>query len=115
MRRIAILGDMLELGPDEAEFHRRVGRRAAELGFDYVIAVGQIARHFKKAAEAAGGKAMWLPNAPAALDWLKENPKIEGKPLGGGDLVLVKGSRGVGLEVVVEDMIQRHGKREEQG
>ena len=64
VRRIAILGDMLELGPDEAEFHRRVGRRAAELGFDYVIAVGQIARHLQKAAEAAGGKAMWLPKRP---------------------------------------------------
>ncbi len=114
VRRIAILGDMLELGPDEAEFHRRVGRRAAELGFDCVIAVGQISRHLKEGAEAAGGKAMWLPNSPAALDWLKENPSIGGKRLGCGDLVLVKGSRGVGLEVMVQEMVQSHGVVEEQ-
>lgn len=114
VRRFAMLGDMLELGPEEADFHRRVGRRAAELGFDCVIAVGRISRHLKEGAEAAGGQAIWLPNTPAALEWLRENPSIQGKRLGGGDLVLVKGSRGVGLEVAVQELIQRHGKREVQ-
>ena len=115
VRRIAILGDMLELGSEEAEFHRRVGKRAAELGFDCVIAVGQLSRHLRDGAEQAGGNAMWLPNSPALLEWLEGNPKIGAKPFGSGDLVLVKGSRGVGLEVAVKELLHRHGRREGQG
>lgn len=114
-RRIAVLGDMLELGPKEAEFHRRVGKRAAELGFDLVVAVGQIARHLKEGAEQAGAATLWLANSPAAHEWLRSRPKIDGKRLGNGDLVLVKGSRGVGLEVVVKELAEQHGKREGQG
>lgn len=109
VRRIAVLGDMLELGPEEADFHRRVGRRAAELGFDHVFAVGRLARHLKDGAVEAGGKATWLENSPAALEWLATEPAVNGKRLGNGDLVLVKGSRGVGLEVVVEALTKRHG------
>lgn len=109
VRRFAVLGDMLELGSEEVDFHRRVGRRAAELGFDHVFAVGQIARHLKDGAEDAGGQATWIANSPAAVEWLKDEPTVDGKPFGNGDLILVKGSRGVGLEVVVEALVARHG------
>ena len=113
VRRIAILGDMLELGSDEVEFHRKVGRRAAELGFDHVIAVGQISRHLQEGASEAGGKSTWLANSPTALEWLADDPAIGDKRLGNGDLVLVKGSRGVGLEVVVNALVERHGPPKE--
>ena len=86
-RRIAVLGDMRELGPDAARHHREIGEHARETGVELVIGVGELARdygpdqHVADAAEAA-----------AALD----------RSLGEGDVVLVKGSRAVGLEAVAE-------------
>lgn len=113
VRRIAVLGDMLELGSEEGEFHHRVGRRAAELGFDCVVAVGELCRRLRQGAEDAGAQVVWLADADAALDWLKSDPVVAGKRLGNGDLVLVKGSRGVGLEVLVKELAAQHGPPKE--
>jgi UDP-N-acetylmuramoyl-tripeptide--D-alanyl-D-alanine ligase len=104
VRRFAILGDMLELGSEEDDFHHRVGVRAAELGFDHVVAVGSLARHLEEGVMARSGSASWQPDAPSCAAWLKGRPTFGGKPLGAGDLVLVKGSRGIGLETVVETL-----------
>jgi UDP-N-acetylmuramoyl-tripeptide--D-alanyl-D-alanine ligase len=86
-RRLGVLGEMAELGPGAAEFHKEVGRQAAELGVE-VIAVGPLARdyggrHVADAEEAAA----------AVADVLRP-----------GDVVLVKGSRSVGLEAVAEKL-----------
>jgi UDP-N-acetylmuramoyl-tripeptide--D-alanyl-D-alanine ligase len=94
-RRWAVLGDMLELGPEAPRFHREGGRRAAELGFDPVAGVGELARGLAAAAAEAGAAAAWFADAASAAEWAAGE-------LDGGDLVLVKGSRGVGLDVVVE-------------
>jgi UDP-N-acetylmuramoyl-tripeptide--D-alanyl-D-alanine ligase len=86
-RRVAVLGEMAELGPGAAEFHREVGRQAAELGIE-VIAVGALARDY-------GGRHVADAQAAAA---------IVADVLRPGDVVLVKGSRSVGLEAVAEKL-----------
>lgn len=89
-RRVAVLGDMRELGPDEARFHREVGARAAELGVDLVLAVGRAAAGY---VEGVAG------NAPTH-HFASVDEAIAGIPalLAPGDTVLLKASRGMELE-----------------
>jgi UDP-N-acetylmuramoyl-tripeptide--D-alanyl-D-alanine ligase len=87
-RRIAVLGDMLELGPTAPEYHREIGTFVRELGIEHVIAVGELAREY-------GGD--WVATADEAAARLR----AELRP---GDAVLVKGSLGVGLAVVAENL-----------
>ena len=88
-RRVAVLGDMLELGPDEARFHAEIGAHARETGVDVLVAVGPRAAHFAD----GYGEVIALPDAHAAAAAV---PDL----LAPGDTVLLKASRGVGLEVV---------------
>jgi UDP-N-acetylmuramoyl-tripeptide--D-alanyl-D-alanine ligase len=88
-RRVAVLGDMLELGPDEARFHAEVGAYARDAGVDVLVAVGPRAAHLAD----GYGEVVALPDAQAAAEAL---PAL----LQPGDTVLLKASRGVGLEVV---------------
>jgi UDP-N-acetylmuramoyl-tripeptide--D-alanyl-D-alanine ligase len=88
-RRVAVLGDMLELGPDEARFHAEVGAHARESGVDLLVAVGPRAAHFAD----GYGEVLALPDAQTAAETV---PGL----LQPGDTVLLKASRGVGLEVV---------------
>ena len=67
------------------------------IGFE-VAGVGELARELVAAARAGGAAGHLLADAPAAADWMAARYER----LGDGDLVLVKGSRGIGLEVVVE-------------
>ena len=102
-RHVAVLGDMLELGPRELDFHAEVGAAAAELGFDFVLAVGKRSRHLLAAVLAGGGRGAAADNAAAAVAWLGVSQhELPGGPLGEGDVVLVKASRGMALESVVE-------------
>jgi UDP-N-acetylmuramoyl-tripeptide--D-alanyl-D-alanine ligase len=91
-RRVAVLGDMLELGPDASRFHREIGEHAAARGVQLLVTVGPLAGEMR-----AGfpGEAHRVPDAEAAAELL-------GGLLREGDVVLVKGSRGVGLERVAE-------------
>jgi len=99
-RLVAILGDMLELGPEAARFHREAGRLAAVLGFDPVVGVGPLAAELVAAARAAGARtAVHCADAAAAADWAARHVLP-------GDLVLVKGSRGIGLERVVDRLLE---------
>jgi UDP-N-acetylmuramoyl-tripeptide--D-alanyl-D-alanine ligase len=95
-RRVAVLGDMAELGAHTAEAHREIGRRCAELGVHRLVAVGRFARETAGAARAAGLKDVEefadVPTAAAAVKRLV-------RP---GDLVLLKASRTTGLEKVGE-------------
>jgi len=88
-RRVAVLGDMLELGPDEDRFHAEVGAHARDARVDLLVAVGPRAAHFAD----GYGEVIALPDAAAAAEAV---PKL----LAPGDTVLLKASRGVGLEVV---------------
>jgi UDP-N-acetylmuramoyl-tripeptide--D-alanyl-D-alanine ligase len=89
-RRLAVLGDMLELGPREEEFHAALGPAAEAAGVDVLVSVGPRARVI---AEHFGGESHSVPNAAQAAELV---PRL----LAPGDIVLVKGSRGVGLELV---------------
>jgi UDP-N-acetylmuramoyl-tripeptide--D-alanyl-D-alanine ligase len=91
-RRVAVLGDMLELGPGAARFHREIGAYAAERGVDLLVTVGPLAAGMR---EGFSGETHCVEDARAAADLLASE-------LRDGDTVLVKGSRGVGLEHVGE-------------
>ncbi len=93
-RRWAILGDMLELGAAAALYHRQAGREAARLGFDPVVGVGEIAKELVEAAQKEGARGEWFEDAAAAA-------KFASRELSAGDLLLVKGSRGLGLDQIV--------------
>lgn len=97
-RRVAVLGDMLELGPEGPRFHREAGERAARLGFSPVVAVGELSRELAAGARGAGVEAVWLSDAAAAAEWAAGE-------IHGGDVVLVKGSRGVKLDQVVRRLL----------
>jgi UDP-N-acetylmuramoyl-tripeptide--D-alanyl-D-alanine ligase len=110
-RRVAVLGDMLELGPDELRFHREIGAHAAKRGVDVLVTVGSLAGEMAGAfadADAGEGrgerKTHSVPDAPAAGQLL-------GGLLAPGDTVLVKGSRGVGLERVGQVLLARDRQR----
>ncbi len=92
-RRVAVLGDMLELGPDEARFHAEIGAHARAAGVDVLVAVGPRAAHLAD----GYGVAIAVGDAQAAA-------AIVPGLLEPGDTVLLKGSRGVGLEVVARTL-----------
>jgi len=94
-RRILVAGEMLELGEHGRALHAACGRAAAEAGLDLVAGVGGNAEHLAAAACSGGVASLFLPDADAAGQWLKQT-------LLPGDVVLVKGSRGVHLERAIE-------------
>jgi UDP-N-acetylmuramoyl-tripeptide--D-alanyl-D-alanine ligase len=94
-RRILVAGEMLELGAHAAELHTLCGKAAAAASLNLVIGVRGNAEYLVTAAASAGVPAVFLPDAEAAGHWLKTN-------LHAGDVVLIKGSRGVHLERAIE-------------
>jgi UDP-N-acetylmuramoyl-tripeptide--D-alanyl-D-alanine ligase len=94
-RRILVAGEMLEMGEHGAALHAECGRAAAEAGLDLVVGVRGNAVHLATAACTHGVEAVFLADAEAAGNWLK-------KTLRAGDVVLVKGSRGVHLDRAIE-------------
>ncbi|MFP5276509.1 MAG: UDP-N-acetylmuramoyl-tripeptide--D-alanyl-D-alanine ligase [Acidobacteriota bacterium] len=94
-RRILIAGEMLELGEHGEALHTACGQAAAEAGIQMVVGVRGNAKHLAAAACSGGAACVFLPDAEAAGQWLAEN-------LRAGDVVLVKGSRGVHLERAIE-------------
>jgi UDP-N-acetylmuramoyl-tripeptide--D-alanyl-D-alanine ligase len=92
-RRVAVLGGMAELGPEAPRWHREVGEEAARLGVAELLAVGELARGYLDGAD--GVSTHVAGDAEEAAETLRAL-------LRPGDVVLVKGSRSVGLEAVVE-------------
>jgi UDP-N-acetylmuramoyl-tripeptide--D-alanyl-D-alanine ligase len=104
-RRIVVAGEMLELGPTSPEWHRKIGRKLAECRIDGLVAVQGDARFIREGALEGGldpTKAVFFPSAPEAARYC-------GSLLGPGDVVLVKGSRGVNLERVTELLAESIG------
>jgi UDP-N-acetylmuramyl pentapeptide synthase len=87
---VAVLGDMLELGPAERDFHVELGAYADCAGVDLLVTVGGLAAAI---ADGFGGEAHVMKDAGEAAAILPELVEP-------GDVVLVKASRGVGLELV---------------
>jgi UDP-N-acetylmuramoyl-tripeptide--D-alanyl-D-alanine ligase len=100
-RRLVVAGEMLELGDDEIGIHRTIGEKIAETGVDYLIGVRGLAREMVEGARNAG-----LKGAEFA-----ENSDTAGTLLIGeirnGDVVLIKGSRGVRTEAVLEMLLEK--------
>lgn len=95
-RRIAVLGDMLELGPDEERLHREIGAHAARSA-DAIVAVGDRGRWLADGARAAGA-----PYVVTAADAEEAASALEAEVAPTvGDLVLLKASRGIGLDRTV--------------
>ncbi|MGH7823376.1 MAG: UDP-N-acetylmuramoyl-tripeptide--D-alanyl-D-alanine ligase, partial [Candidatus Binatia bacterium] len=97
VRRIAVLGEMWELGPDTGRYHREAGKEAAAAGVDLLIAVGRWAAETAAGAEEAGLAASGRRSAETPA----EAGELLAAGLGRGDVVLVKGSRGARMEEVV--------------
>lgn len=98
-RRVAVLGDMLELGADEAALHRQMGERAVANGVQVLVSFGPRSKAGWEAARGAlNDRALHVPatdQVEPAVEFLKAQLKA-------GDVVLVKGSRGMKLERIVE-------------
>ena len=90
-RRIVVAGEMLELGPAGEEMHRRSGQHIAEMRIDVLLGVRGLARPMVEAAQQSGMRAVFLATAEEAGEWLA-------REAADGDVVLLKGSRGVKLE-----------------
>lgn len=104
-RRIVVAGEMLELGDQGAEMHRHCGQEIAALGIDFIIGVRGRARDLVAGATASGVKRTFFHETPeeAAEQLIAD--------LQAGDLVLIKGSRGVRTERIVERLKSVFGKQ----
>ena len=103
-RKIAVLGDMLELGADAVSLHRDVGAFVAQQGVDQLIVCGALGKSLAEGAERAGfdrDRIVLVPDASAAAAVVKTVAKQ-------GDVVLAKASRGMKLEQVVQTL---HGTK----
>jgi UDP-N-acetylmuramoyl-tripeptide--D-alanyl-D-alanine ligase len=98
-RKVAVLGDMLELGPYEHQGHEMVGIRAAEVA-DLLITIGARAKTIAGTAREAGfpkEKITEVEDAQSAVAVMRDN-------LTKDDVVLLKGSRGVGMDIIVPQL-----------
>src|SRR5271155_5247062 len=94
-RRIVVAGEMLELGSAAEEMHRRAGEHIAEKKIDVVLGVRGLAEAMVEGARQAGTPAEFVATSEEAGEWL-------GREARGGDVVLLKASRGVKLEKALE-------------
>lgn len=97
-RKIAVLGDMYELGKYEEQSHREVGNEAAVQHVDYLIAVGQLGALIGESAQMAGCRVDFAKDNAEASSLLRQYIKT-------GDAVLVKGSRGMKMEQIVQSLM----------
>ena len=89
--KVALLGDMLELGEDSVEEHVKVVTKAHEAGLTKAIFVGE---EFAKAIEKMGDKSPCFRTSQELADWLASNPLSDA-------VILLKGSRGTRMEKVL--------------
>ena len=102
IRRVAILGDMFELGEDSPRFHREVGQHAAGCGLDLLITVGELSANIRDGALETmdENKVMHYEKKE---DFMKEMNNIIDR----GDVILVKGSNGMGMFDIVDLIMER--------
>jgi UDP-N-acetylmuramoyl-tripeptide--D-alanyl-D-alanine ligase len=103
-KRIAVLGEMKELGSQSEQGHREVGETTAAFGIDQLVAIGNVAAAIAEAAKYAG-----LKNS-AVVRSTSEAAELLSRIVAPGDLVLIKGSRAARTEEVIEQFALRHSK-----
>lgn len=106
-RRIAVLGDMLELGENRFELHAELGNHLAEQGFDFLFTVGEAAEHIAKRAIERG------MSIDSVSHYMNNDDLIDSLQslVGEGDVVLVKASRGLKLDQVVSALEKMEGAK----
>jgi UDP-N-acetylmuramoyl-tripeptide--D-alanyl-D-alanine ligase len=104
-RRIVVAGEMLELGEQSAALHRAAGRQMAQADIDFVVGIRGFARELVEAAHSAGIDALFCESTEEAsrvvIEWARS-----------GDVILIKGSRGVGTEAIVEQLRTEFGAKD---
>ncbi len=99
-KRIAVLGDMLELGKEAANLHAEIGALVPEMNFDLLLTVGSLARNYVKGAKSRGMKAVFhFGSVQEVIEFLNDT-------VSEGDVLLVKGSRGMHMEQVVDALLK---------
>ncbi len=104
-RRVLVLGDMLELGAAAPELHHRIGRDAARAGLDLLFLVGDLTRATAAGALEAGLSERAVVHLASGDEARERLPGL----VAAGDVVLVKGSRRMGLDRVVERLVEVFG------
>jgi UDP-N-acetylmuramoyl-tripeptide--D-alanyl-D-alanine ligase len=101
-RKIAVLGDMFELGDYEEEGHRLVGEKAAAMGLDILLATGERAKYVIEGARSAGfdGVSLHFENKVDVIRFLSREVST-------GDVILVKASRGMHMEEIVNQLLPK--------
>lgn len=102
-RKVAVLGDMLELGPKEADYHRAAGRTAAANGWDILVTVGQRSLFIAEGAMEGGLKR----DSIIAFANSEEAASKISNFIRDGDLILVKGSRSIRMELIVTSLLEK--------
>jgi UDP-N-acetylmuramoyl-tripeptide--D-alanyl-D-alanine ligase len=97
-RKIAVLGDMLELGEKEVEYHIQAGKHVAESGWDILVTVGVLSQHMAEGALSSGMGADQIFSFESSEEAAGEILRLVQE----GDLILVKSSRKIGIEKIVE-------------
>ncbi|MCH8328388.1 MAG: UDP-N-acetylmuramoyl-tripeptide--D-alanyl-D-alanine ligase, partial [Candidatus Marinimicrobia bacterium] len=96
-RRVAILGDMLELGGQSQALHSMIGREAATLGIDKIYCYGQQSHATCEAASGAGSDASHFATKNDLLEALSRDMQA-------GDVLYIKGSRGMAMETIIQGL-----------
>jgi UDP-N-acetylmuramoyl-tripeptide--D-alanyl-D-alanine ligase len=102
-RKVVVLGDMLELGEDEKDFHQQAGKEVMELGLGLLLTVGSLGRQIAAGAKISGMKTDRILCFSNSEETAGEIWSL----LEEGDVVLVKGSRGVGMDRIVTELLER--------
>jgi UDP-N-acetylmuramoyl-tripeptide--D-alanyl-D-alanine ligase len=97
-RKVAVLGDMLELGEAQAPYHVKAGKQVQQNGWNLLITVGPLGHHMAEGALQAGMNNGQISSFESSEEAANHVPSL----LEPGDLVLVKGSRGIKTEKIVE-------------
>ncbi|NNK14495.1 MAG: UDP-N-acetylmuramoyl-L-alanyl-D-glutamate--2,6-diaminopimelate ligase [Desulfofustis sp.] len=106
--RMAVLGDMLELGKAARDLHRSVGNVAAQSDLSYLALVGEFGQQIKQGAQTSGmdpDRIRVFTDKNNIIDWIEE--LFGGSHLQPGDWLLVKASRGLALDTVVDQIMER--------
>jgi UDP-N-acetylmuramyl pentapeptide synthase len=106
--RMAILGDMLELGEVSRDLHRSIGNVAAQSDLSYLALVGEFAEQIKQGAQTSGmdpDRIRVFADKKAIINWIDE--LFGDSHLQPGDWLLVKASRGLALDTVVDQIMER--------
>ncbi len=106
-RRVAVMGDMFELGENKAQMHGRVGAYAIEKGIEVIVCIGELSLNMhdsaKEAAREAGSESTELYYFPGKKEFLEKMSGILRK----GDTVLVKASHGMAFEEIVKALEEK--------